>query len=66
MDEADQAQIRIERESDALLKKAHAPKRAQTKNCMDCGKLITEKRRQFVPWATRCMPCQIEHEKERV
>ncbi|MBW8068257.1 MAG: TraR/DksA family transcriptional regulator [Ferrovum sp.] len=65
MDEADQAQIRIEKEDALTMVKARAPKKAQTKNCMDCGERITEKRRQFVPWATRCMPCQVEHEKER-
>ena len=39
--------------------------RGQYGECSRCGKDIGEKRLQGVPWATMCIRCQEETEKER-
>ena len=34
-------------------------------NCVDCSEPIGANRKKYVPWATRCINCQREHEEGR-
>lgn len=61
-DEADVAQ---HAESLFLAESLRAAQPSQAlgqKECADCGSSIPELRRQACPWATRCVPCQAEHD----
>ncbi|MBB3963502.1 TraR/DksA C4-type zinc finger protein [Rhizobium metallidurans] len=59
----DLAEILADRERQTAIDLARdALKRAGKRNCEDCGGEIGAKRRQILPSATRCMPCQIAHE----
>ena len=62
----DRANEQVQRNLDAALEAARIKSQAMTANditdCIDCEKPIGEQRKQFMPSATRCIPCQNEHE----
>ncbi len=41
-------------------------KGASLTHCEDCGEVIPEARRQAVPGARRCVPCQAEADRQHV
>lgn len=55
----------VERERLSLIDSAL--KRIRTQDfgqCLDCGKSITKKRLDAIPWAPHCITCQQKHEEE--
>lgn len=64
----DKANKQAQRNLDAALAAARLKTQAMTANditdCIDCEKPIGEQRKQFIPSATRCIPCQNEHEAQ--
>lgn len=59
----DLAEILADRERQTAIDAAKdALKRSGSRLCAVCNVEIEAKRRQILPSATRCMPCQIEHE----
>lgn len=62
----DRANEQVQRNIDAALESARMKSQAVTANdiidCIECEKPIGEQRKQYVPSATRCIPCQNEHE----
>lgn len=67
MDDADRAQVQMEREearreAQRFRQQALAP--TGTEACCDCGEIIPRARRLAVPNTTRCTDCAREHERE--
>lgn len=64
----DRANEQAQRNLDAALEAARIKSQAMTANditdCIDCEKPIGKQRKQFMPSATRCIPCQNEHEAQ--
>ncbi len=64
----DRANEQAQRNLDAALEAARIKSQAAIANdvvdCIDCDKPIGEKRKQFMPSATRCIACQGEHEAQ--
>lgn len=62
----DKANEQAQRHRDAAIAAARLKQQALIANdatdCEDCEKPIGEKRKQYMPSATRCIPCQNEHE----
>ena len=62
----DRANEQVQRNLDAALDAARMKSQAMTANditdCIECDKPIGVKRKQYMPSATRCIPCQNEHE----
>lgn len=62
----DRANEQLQRNLDAALEAARLKTQAlmpsDATDCEDCEKPIGEKRKQYMPSATRCIPCQNEHE----
>lgn len=51
-------------ERDTLVARAsHAVAQSGTRECQDCGAALSEARRCAAPFATRCLACQMAHEK---
>lgn len=65
-DVIDRANEQVQRNIDAALHAARMKSQAMTANdvvdCIECEKPIGEKRKQYMPSAIRCIPCQNEHE----
>lgn len=62
----DRANAQAQRHLDAALAQARQKALAVTvssaTDCEDCDKPIGEQCKQYMPSATRCIPCQNEHE----
>ena len=62
----DKANEQAQRHRDAAIAAARLKQQAlisnDTTECEDCEKPIGEQRKQYMPSATRCIPCQNEHE----
>ena len=62
----DKANEQAQRHRDAAIAAARLKQQAlianDTTECEDCEMPIGEKRKQYMPSATRCIPCQNEHE----
>lgn len=62
----DRANEQVQRNLDAALEAARHKTQAMTANditdCIECEKPIGEQRKQYMPSAIRCIPCQNEHE----
>lgn len=62
----DKANEQAQRHRDAVIAAARLKQQALTPSgateCEDCEKPIGEKRKQYMPSATRCIPCQNEFE----
>lgn len=62
----DKANEQAQRHRDAAIAAARLKQQAlianDTTECEDCEKPIGEKRKQYMPSAIRCIPCQNEHE----
>lgn len=62
----DKANEQAQRHRDAAIAAARLKQQAliasDATDCEDCEKPIGEKRKQYMPSATRCIPCQNEHE----
>ena len=62
----DRANEQVQRHRDAAIAAARLKQQAlmpsDATDCEDCEKPIGEKRKQYMPSATRCIPCQNEHE----
>ena len=62
----DRANEQVQRNLDAALEAARLKTQAMTANgitdCIECEKPIGSMRKQYMPSATRCIPCQNEHE----
>ncbi len=65
MDDADKATDLEEARTAAALKKISGELKTVNldPNCEDCGKEIPAKRREAVPYATRCIVCQEADDK---
>lgn len=59
VDEADRAQIEIEREQSRLLESARRVHRVYSNRCLDCGDSIPEQRQQY----GLCVPCAEDRER---
>lgn len=59
MDDADRAQIEIERELAASLERARRAVRARPDRCIDCGEELPEHRREW----ELCVPCAEDRER---
>lgn len=69
MDDADRAQIEIERELESRLA-AYRRERPRTlgdgpRYCEECGEPIPEIRRLTLPGVALCVDCQARHERRR-
>ncbi|MCU0889077.1 MAG: TraR/DksA C4-type zinc finger protein [Rubritepida sp.] len=69
MDDADRAEIEIERELERRLA-ARRLERPRTLGegprwCAECGEAIPEVRRLTLPGVTLCVDCQARHERRR-
>ncbi len=64
----DRANEQAQRNLDAALDAARIKSQVAIANdiadCIDCDKPIGEKRKQFMPSATRCIRCQNDHEAQ--
>lgn len=59
MDDIDQANIEIERETKRALDKIKTTQQdSGISDCVDCGEEIGEARKKAVPSAVRCFDCQ--------
>lgn len=62
----DRANEQAQRHRDAAIAAARLKTQAIIANditdCIECEKPIGEQRKQYMPSATRCIPCQTEHE----
>ena len=61
-DIVDLANRQIQQMLDVSLRRIYTAPANSIYECVDCDKPIGEKRKQFMPSATRCIPCQNEHE----
>ncbi len=59
-DFAGEAQARHDADMAARLERERLAREAQsgTEECIECGDLIPARRREAMPWVTRCVPCQ--------
>lgn len=67
-DEHDFAQDIAARERDYLIGKRRPLEMAAVAtdgDCEDCGAEIPDERRKAAPWASRCVACQVMHERMR-
>lgn len=66
-DEIDLAQQHEELFRELALRAARRPPRtssSQARRCLDCDEPIEAARLALVPWATRCLDCQLEAEAQ--
>ena len=57
-----QAQLNLDAALHAARMKTQAAIANDVTDCIECDKPIGEMRKQFIPSATRCIPCQNEYE----
>jgi RNA polymerase-binding transcription factor DksA len=66
MDDADRATLYIERAASAYYARQAKPPAAPQrliKNCCVCGESIESERRRAMPYAVRCIDCQMDYER---